>query len=236
MDADPKKIALITGANRGLGLEIARQLAKKGLCVVLTARDAAKGAEAAGTLKKEGFDVHFQPMDVTDRESVVRAREFVEKKFGRLDVLINNAGVFLDKKTRGLDVDPATVRTTFEVNALGALSASQVFVPLMLKNGYGRIVNLSSGLGTMEGMQGGYPGYRLSKAALNAMTLILAAELKGTNVLVNSMCPGWCRTDMGGPEADRTPEQGADTAVWLSTLPDKGPSGKYFRDRRPIDW
>lgn len=231
-----QRTALVSGANKGLGFEISKQLAKKGVKVVVTARDPKKGEQAVRQLQKEGLDVLFCPMDVTSSKSIKKAKEFVEKELGGLDILVNNAGIFVDQKAKGLDVDEETVRKTFETNTLGHLLVSQAFIPLMKKNGYGRIVNMSSGLGTLNEMESGYPGYRISKAALNAVTRILASELKGTNLLVNSMCPGWCRTDMGGSNADRSVEKGAETAVFLATLSDGGPTGKYFRDRKEISW
>jgi NAD(P)-dependent dehydrogenase (short-subunit alcohol dehydrogenase family) len=233
-----KKIALVSGANKGLGYEIARQLAAKGVHVLLTSRNAELGKKAAGVLKGQGLDVVFCPMDVDDAGSVRKAFEFVKKTYGRLDILVNNAGVMLeeDRKTPGLQIDAETVRKTFETNTLGHLVVSQTFIPLMVQNRYGRIVNVSSGMGALSDMDGGYLAYRVSKAALNAVTRVLASELKGTNVLVNTMCPGWCRTDMGGREATRSVEEGARTAVYLATLPDGSPSGRFFRDEREIAW
>ena len=231
-----RRLALVSGANRGLGFEIARQLAHTGMAVLLTARDPERGRQAADTLRSEGLSVSFHPLDVNDPGSVAALRRQVESDPGQLDVLVNNAGIFVDKDARGAEVSLDTVRRTLETNLLGALGLSQAFIPLMRRRGYGRIVNLSSGLGTVSEMEGGYPSYRLSKAALNAMTRILAAELKDTGILVNAMCPGWCRTDMGGPEAHRSAAEGADTAVYLATLPDDGPTGGYFRDRKPIAW
>jgi len=152
-------------------------------------------------------------------------------------VLVNNAGVMLDPRgTRFLDSALATYRATFEVNVWGALAATQAVLPLMQQRRYGRIVNLSSGLGQFTGMGNSTPAYRLSKTALNALTCIVAAETKGNNILVNAACPGWVRTDMGGAGAPRSVAQGADTPVWLATLPDGGPTGGYFRDRKPIPW
>lgn len=231
-----KRIALVTGANRGLGYEISRQLGAAKFTVIAAARDAAKSEDAAKRLREAGVDARPLTLDVRDAKSVAAARERVERETGRVDVLVNNAGVFIDKDKKGIEIDEATVLSTFDTNALGALRVAQAFAPLMVKQGYGRIVNLSSGLGTLTDMGGGFPSYRISKTALNAITRLLASELEGKNVLVNSMCPGWCRTDMGGPNADRSPEQGAETAVFLATLPDGGPTGKYFRDRREIAW
>jgi NAD(P)-dependent dehydrogenase (short-subunit alcohol dehydrogenase family) len=227
-----KRIAVVTGANRGIGLEICRQLAQAGMHVILTARDEAKGKAAA---KKLGVESH--PLDVDSDESVKAFARWIEDTHGRCDVLVNNAGVMLDPRgSRVLDSKIETYRDTFETNLLGPLRMIQAIAPLMKKQGYGRIVNMSSGQGQLSEMGVGTPAYRVSKTALNALTRTTAADLHGTGILVNAMCPGWVRTDMGGPGAPRSVEQGADTAVWLATLPAKGPSGGYFRDRKQIPW
>lgn len=238
---DTLKIAVVTGANRGLGLETCRQLARLGLTVILTSRDARKGELAAAGLRDSGLAVRYHPLDVTDPQSIRRLAGFVEAEFGRLDVLINNAGVFLDPldspgpgAASVFRADLDVVRRSMETNVYGPLLLCQALVPLM--QGYGRIVNLSSGMGQLSDMNGCCPGYRFSKTALNALTRILADELRDTRIKVNSVCPGWVRTDMGGPNAERPVEQGADSIVWLATLPDQGPSGGFFRDRAPIPW
>lgn len=234
-----KKIATVTGANRGIGFETCRQLAQQGLKVVLTARDSAKGKAATEQLQQEGLDVVYHPLDVTEAASIEGLKQFLTQEFGRCDVLVNNAGIFPDLQETSTSIFQArleTLRRGMETNVFGALRLSQALVPLMQIHHYGRIVNVSSGMGQLAEMNGGSPGYRLSKTALNALTRILADELKGTNILVNSVCPGWVKTDLGGANATRTPEQGADTIVWLATLPDGGPSGGFFRDRQPLDW
>lgn len=232
-----KRIALVTGANRGIGFEICRQLAKRGLHVVLASRDAARGRAAAGVLRGEGLEVETRTLDVTSARSIKALAAWVKKRHGRLDVLVNNAGILIDPRgSRFLDSKIKTYRDTLETNLFGPLMLCQALAPLMKKNGYGRIVSLSSGQGQLSDMGTGTPAYRISKTALNALTRILAAEFKGANILVNSMCPGWVKTDMGGPEAPRTPERAAATAVWLAMLPDDGPSGGFFRDRKPIAW
>jgi NAD(P)-dependent dehydrogenase (short-subunit alcohol dehydrogenase family) len=231
-----RRIAVVTGANRGIGFEICRQLARKGARVVLTARDEAKGRAAAETLAGEGHEVRFHPLDVTQNESIDRFCAYVKDEVRGVDILVNNAGVLLDQRKLGLDVPMAVVRETLETNLLGAWHLAQVLVPVMRWTNYGRIVNVSSGMGAMSEMAGGYPAYRISKASLNALTRILADELRGTNILVNAMCPGWVQTAMGGPRATVPVDKGADTAVWLATLPDGGPTGGFFRDRRPIPW
>jgi NAD(P)-dependent dehydrogenase (short-subunit alcohol dehydrogenase family) len=232
-----RKIAVVTGANRGIGLEISRQLAKNGVHVVVTARGAAKAATACQKLKDEGFDAVFHQLDVTDPTSVQILRDFVKKTYGAPDILVNNAGVMLDEKGGGvLDLSPDILQQTMATNVYGPVMLCRALVPLMKSRGSGRIVNMSSGLGQLGEMSSGTPAYRISKAALNALTRTLAAELSGTDILVNSVCPGWVRTDLGGPNATRTAEQGAETAVWLALLPSGGPSGGFFRDKKPIPW
>jgi NAD(P)-dependent dehydrogenase (short-subunit alcohol dehydrogenase family) len=235
--SDAARIALVSGGNRGIGLEICRQLARHGLVVVLTARDAAKGKAAVKALSDEGLAADFQRLDVTSCRSIRSCVSAVAERHGRIDVLVNNAGVMLDSRgSRFLDTQLEIYRDTLEANLFGPLQLAHAVVPLMKANRYGRIVNLSSGLGQLSEMSSGTPAYRISKTALNALTRILAAEFKENNVLVNSMCPGWTRTGMGGEGAPRTPQEAADTAVWLATLPDDGPSGGFFRDRHAIAW
>jgi NAD(P)-dependent dehydrogenase (short-subunit alcohol dehydrogenase family) len=234
-----RRVALVTGANRGIGLETCRQLGRRGLHVILTARKSEAGEKSAETLRAEGLQVDFRRLDVTDLESIEACERSIDQENGRLDVLVNNAGIMLDSSKRGESIfqaDPDLVRESFEVNTLGPLMVAKSLVPLMRRNGYGRIVNVSSGMGQLSEMDGGYPGYRISKTALNAVTVILARELHGANIKANSVCPGWVRTDMGGDDAPRSAEKGAETIVWLATLPDDGPSGGFFRDLEQIDW
>ena len=230
------RIALVTGGNRGIGFEVCRQLAAHGLIVVLGARDTGQGKAAAKTLQNEGA-VEFQRLDVTSCRSIRACVAAVAERHGRIDVLVNNAGVLMDpRNSRFIDSKLDTYRDTLEVNLYGPLQLAQAVVPIMKAKRYGRIVNMSSGLGQLSEMATGTPAYRISKTALNALTRILAAEFHGNNILVNSACPGWVRTRMGGESASRTPEQGADTAVWLATLPDDGPTGGFFRERKLIPW
>lgn len=232
-----KRIALVTGANRGIGFEISRQIAEhEGIHVILTARRAPAGLEAAGQLQTEGLDVSFLPLDVADQTSIRRLIKEVADRYGRADILVNNAAVYLDRGLSVLETDPGLVRQTMEANFFGPLRLCQMLVPLMKRNQYGRIVNLSSSMGSLEKMGRGALGYRTSKVALNALTRVLAAELQGSNILVNSVDPGWVRSDMGGERAARSLQEGADTAVWLALLPDDGPSGGFFRDRQPFPW
>ncbi|MEE9275078.1 MAG: SDR family oxidoreductase [bacterium] len=235
-NAAEERVALVTGANRGIGLEICRQLTRKGLRVVLTARDAKKGKAACARLGKEGIEVFFQRLDVTEAESVRRAAESVEKEFGRLDILVNNAGINVHRGANALNLPVEVLRETMEANAYGPLLLCQTFLPLLKKSPAGRVVNVSSGQGCMNTMGSGQPAYRISKAALNAVTRILADELRGTGILVNSVHPGWVRTDMGGRHASKSVEEGADTPVWLALLPEGGPTSGHFRDRKPAAW
>jgi NAD(P)-dependent dehydrogenase (short-subunit alcohol dehydrogenase family) len=234
--AQKGKIAVVTGGNKGIGFEICRQLARQDVDVILTARDETKGKKACEDLRKEGGSVRFHPLDVDDPASIRRFRDFVEEEFGRLDILVNNAGINIDAERTASDVDIETVSRTVSTNVYGPMLMCQAMLPLMKRHNYGRIVNVSSTMGSLTEMAGGYPAYRISKTALNAVTRVLAFEAMGANIRVNSMCPGWVRTDMGGPEAERSVEEGADTAVWLSTLPDGGPTGGFFRDRKKIPW
>jgi len=236
----PKKpVAVVTGAYRGLGLETCRQLAARDYVVVLTARREEEGRAAAGGLRQEGLDVSFHLLDVKDGESIEQLAAFIRDTFGRLDVLVNNAGIFPDPTPGSgrdgvFDARLETVRRGLATNALAPLRLCQALVPLM--RGAGRVVNVSSGMGQLSEMNGCCPGYRLSKVALNAVTRIFADELRGTGVKINSVCPGWVRTGMGGPDATRSVEQGAAGIVWAATLPDDGPSGGFFRDGEPIPW
>lgn len=233
---DVLRIALVSGGNRGIGFEICRQLARRNVHVLLTARDERKGQQAVARLRSEGGDVQFHPLDVADAESITRIAGFVNAEFGRLDILVNNAGIYPDEDVSGLKVDLATVRRAMEVNTYGPLLLCQVFIPMMRRRHYGRVVNVSSGAGSLTEMTGGTLAYRLSKVSLNAMTRILADEVRGTGILINAMCPGWVRTTMGGRHAPRSVEEGADTAIYLATLPDNGPTGGFFGDRKPIPW
>ena len=233
-----QRVAVVTGANRGIGLEICRQLGRRqDVRVVLTARNETKGKAAAMQLRGEGVGVDFHELDVTNEEGIRALADWLAASYERCDIIVNNAGIVADPRgSRFLDSGPATYRQTLDTNLFGPLLLSQALLPLMKKNRYGRIVNMSSGQGQLSDMGAGTPAYRVSKTALNALTRVLAAEFAGSGILVNSMCPGWVRTDMGGPGAPRTVQQGADTAVWLATLPDDGPNGGFFRDREPIAW
>lgn len=228
-----RRVALVSGANRGIGREVVRKLAERGITAILGSRDEERGRAAA-----EGIDgeVHVRRLDVTDEKGIQNLARSVEEEFGRLDILVNNAGVSIDRGQRGVDADLDVVKETLEMNLFGAWRLCEAFVPLMQRGGYGRLVNVSSGMGALEEMGGGSPAYRVSKSALNALTRILASELRGSGILVNAVCPGWVRTDMGGSSASRPVEEGADTLVWAATLPNNGPTGGFFRNRRSIPW
>lgn len=230
-----QKTAIVTGANRGIGLEISRQLGKLGVKVIMTARNEEKGLMACEQLKQEGLDVSFHALDVTNEESIQQLANDVKGRFGSLDILINNAGIYIDGKNSILDIPLDTVRKTMETNVYGPLRLSQVLAPLLRASKDGRIVNVSSGMGAIEDLGGYYPSYSLSKTALNVLTIQLADALRDSGILVNSMCPGWVRTDMGGSGAPRSTAEGADTAVWLATG-NIGRTGLFFRDRKVISW
>ena len=232
-----KRVAVVTGGNKGIGFEICRQLAERGLRVVLTSRDAGRGHDAMAKLGYDGADVVYHCLDVDNDDSVAALAAYLYKEQGRVDVLVNNAGIMIDTPGNGvLDTSLATFRTTLETNFFGALRMCQAIVPIMQQGHYGRIVNLSSGLGQLDQMGDGTAAYRTSKAALNTLTRMVATAVSGDDILVNSMCPGWVRTDMGGPSAARGVDTGAETAIWLAMLPHGGPTGGFFRDKVPIPW
>jgi NAD(P)-dependent dehydrogenase (short-subunit alcohol dehydrogenase family) len=234
------KIAVVTGGNRGMGLETCRQLGRLGAQVVLTSRDLAKGEAAADRLRTEGLDIRCHQLDVADDASIGRLAGLIERELGRLDILINHAGIARgrsetrEQAARTFEATPAGFREVLATNLVGPFVLCQALIPLM--QGSGRVVNLSSGMGQLADMGSGIPAYRVSKAGLNALTRIFANELQGTGVKVNAVCPGWVRTDMGGANATRSVEESVATTIWLATLPDDGPSGGLFRDRRPIPW
>ena len=237
MTASP--VAVITGAYRGLGLETARQLAAQGHRVVLTARREAEGRAAAERLAAASQDVRFAQLDVTAAESIRALRDMLKRDYGRIDVLVNNAGIFPDPSPGSpaasiFEAELDTIRSAFETNTLAALRLCQQLIPLM--EGRGCVVNVSSGMGQLSEMNGCCPGYRLSKTALNAVTRIFADELQGTDIRINSVCPGWVRTDMGGPDATLPVEEGAHGIVWAATLPADGPTGGFFRHGERIPW
>jgi NAD(P)-dependent dehydrogenase (short-subunit alcohol dehydrogenase family) len=267
------KTVLVTGGNRGIGLEICRQLDEQGYTVILGSRDLNKGKNAARSFSKH---VIVRQLDVTDEESITELFESIQSEFGKLDVLINNAGIgagrnnaenaalagakkilgkrfygarriakfflqylrktgiYVPKKNAGT-ILLKDVKKVMDTNFYGPWQMIQVFIPLLMKSGDARIINVSSGMGELKSLSGAYPAYSLSKASLNALTIMFSNELHERGIKVNAMCPGWVKTDMGGPDAPRAVSEGADTAVWLTTEKDI-PSGKFFRDREEINW
>ena len=236
MNPTGKKIAIVSGANRGIGFETCRQLSQLGFLTILTSRDENKGKAAVELLQQEGGDLIYHQLDVAELNSITRLASYVKENFDRCDILINNAGVFLDRGKSVFDVPLEVLQETLEINFFGALNMCRAFVPFMRVHQYGRIVNVSSGMGSIANMAGYSAAYKLSKLVMNAMTRIMADEIKDINIKVNTMAPGWVRTDMGGPSAPRSLAQGADTIIWLATLPDDGQTGGFFEDRKPIAW
>jgi NAD(P)-dependent dehydrogenase (short-subunit alcohol dehydrogenase family) len=228
------RVVLVTGANRGIGRELARQLALRGDTVVLTARDLAKAERTAAALP--GHErVLARRLDVTDPASIQRVAADLDRRYGRLDVLVNNAAIHYDTWQQASTADLRVVREALEVNLLGAWQTSLAFLPLLRRSGHGRIVNVSSEAGSLAIMDGGTPAYNVSKAALNALTRMLAGELRRDRVLVNAVCPGWVATDMGGP-GGRPVAEGAASVLWAVDLPDDGPTGGFYRDGHPLPW
>ncbi len=234
------KIALVTGANRGLGFETSKQLAAHGFKVYMGCRDQVKGKAAEEILKSEGLDVEFVKLDVTKTVDIRDFLKTLKDKKEVVDVLVNNAGVLLVSLNDQADasvfkVDPVIVLKTIEANTIGPMKLIQSLVPLMMEKGEGRVINISSGMGQLQDMTGMWPGYRMSKTALNALTKIVDSEVAGHNIYVNSVCPGWVRTDMGGEAATRSIEEGVETTVWLATCKNP-PRGKFLRDKKSISW
>ena len=226
-----KKVTLVTGANRGIGREIARQMATLGWQVIVAARNPEAAQQICEQIGYEAFPVQ---LDVSDEESVKVAAETVSKKFGKLDVLINNAAIMGNASMRSFDLKE--IEGAMNTNFMGPIRTSKYFMPLLKKSSDARIINLSSGMGELDSLRsGGYGAYRLSKTSLNAFTILLASELERDKIRVFAMCPGWVKTDMGGKGATRPVEKGAETTVWLAT--DKhAVTGKFYRDKKVIDW
>src|SRR5215510_1831520 len=231
-----QRVAVVTGANRGLGLETCRQLLARGLRVAMTGRDQDAVERALGRLRAPHESAMAVALDVTDTASIKSAHRAILKKLGDVDVVINNAAILLFESAGVLETPLDGFRETFETNCFGVIEACREFVPAMAERGYGRVVNVSSGAGQLSRISTYAPAYSISKTALNAFTRILAASYRDSGVLANIVDPGWVRTDMGGRSAPRSVQEGADTTVWLATLPDKGPTGGFFRDRRRVEW
>ncbi|HUN08563.1 MAG TPA: SDR family oxidoreductase [Aggregatilineales bacterium] len=232
-----KPVALVTGANRGIGQEACKHLAKHGFTAILTSRDLAKGERVAAELQSAGLDIIYMPLDVTSAASIEQLAADVKAAFGRLDVLVNNAAVYLDEGVSVFDVPIDAFRVTFETNFYGPLLLCRAFMPLMIERHYGRIINVSSEYGSLAHMGGYTAAYKLSKTALNGLTRTLAAEARRFgDIKVNALCPGWVRTEMGGQHAPRSVQDPMADVLWLATLPADGPTGGFFRDKQPIPW
>ncbi|MEM0962849.1 MAG: SDR family oxidoreductase [Bacteroidota bacterium] len=231
-------VSLVTGANRGIGLGVARQLAQRGHHVLLGSRDLDAGREAAETVRREVSDALVQAVqiDVTKASDVEALVDTLQQSPGRLDVLVNNAAIDYDTDQHVLTADLDRVERVWTTNTLGPWRLAQALSPFLRESPHGRLVNVSSEAGALHALRTGTPAYSHSKAALNAITIMLSAALKDDGVLVNAVCPGWVRTDMGGPNAHRSVEEGAASVVWAATLPDDGPRGGFFRDGKPLDW
>ncbi|HEY7108133.1 MAG TPA: SDR family oxidoreductase [Nitrososphaeraceae archaeon] len=235
MSTREKYVALVTGGNRGIGYATCNELLQLGCQVVLTSRNKTSGRNAVARLDA-GDNVAFHKLDVTNVEEIEELYDWIVNRYRRLDILINNAAVYLDEGISLFNLEEKTMRDTLETNFYGAFHLCRVFIPLMSKNEYGRIVNISSGYGAMNEMAGNTAAYRISKAALNALTLIMAHELKDTNIKVNAVCPSWVSTDMGGSSAPVTPEEAAKDIVHFAIIDETGPSGGFFRYKKPIPW
>jgi len=244
--AKENRVALITGANKGIGYEIAAGLARLGITALIGARKPNLGDAAAAKLRAEGLDAHAIVLDITDANSIAAAVQRIEREFGRLDILVNNAGINIDQvpPMRPSATPMETVRQTFETNVFGAIAMIQAALPLLRKSAAARIVNVSSELGSLS--QNSDPAYfhhnyvalayPSAKSALNAVTIAFSKELRGTNIKINSVCPGLCATDLTGNYGTRTPEQGAAIAIRMATLPEDGPVGGYFNDAGRMEW
>ena len=228
-------IALVTGANKGIGLEVVKQLAKLNHTVFLGSRDLKKGLDVKSTLSAHD-NIEVIQLDVTDGHSIQACFQTINSRHGRLDILVNNAGINYDTWQNVANADLQNVRETIETNLFGPWTMIQTFLPLMQKNNYGRIVNVSSGAGSFGSLSSNTPGYSMSKVGLNVLTIQFDDHIINSDILINAVCPGWVRTDMGGMSASCSVEEGADTIIWLTQLPKGGVSGRFFRDREEISW
>lgn len=228
------KIALVTGANRGMGFAVSEKMAALNYHVIMVGRNDSALKEKTSQLIAKNLSVEAFHADMKEEKDTSKLIEFVTEKYGHLDALINNAGIYIQENI--FSSDENILRETMEVNTFAPFRLMKGFVPLMKKQGYGRVVNVSSGHGTIEGSSTSCPSYCVSKVSLNMLTKLFASEVSGTNVKVNSICPGWVRTDMGGASAPRSIEEGIKGTVWAATLEDDAPNGGFFRDGKPIDW
>jgi NAD(P)-dependent dehydrogenase (short-subunit alcohol dehydrogenase family) len=231
-----QRTAVVTGGNRGIGLEICRQLAQQGIKVVLTARNSEQGRAVADHLRHDGADVLFHPLDITDRQQIQALVEYIYANVGHLDILINNAGVYLDRQQPALTITPDLITQAIQTDVCGTFAMCQAVIPLMRIQHYGRIVNLSSRTSHMDQMNNLGLTYKISKAALNVLTVVLSKEMEGENILINAVNPGWIRTDMGGEQGTLSTTEGARGPVWLATLPDDGPTGCFFNGCVHLPW
>lgn len=232
-----KKVALVTGANRGIGLQVCRDLASQGIDVILTARDKVKGNVSAEMLQNEGLNVRFMQLDVTNSEQIQQVVRDIIDHFGRLDILINNAAVYADPGLNIQNLSSELLESSLQINTIGPFNIIQTVLPYMLHQESGRIINVSSGAGEMESLNATTSAYRLSKFALNGLTIMFADSVERyDNILINAVCPGWVRSDMGGQNAPRSIEKGAETIVWLAMNESQKISGKFFRDKKVISW
>jgi NAD(P)-dependent dehydrogenase (short-subunit alcohol dehydrogenase family) len=230
------RVAVVTGGNRGIGFELCKELSKVGFSVVLTSRDEEQGKQAVAKLSSDKKNIVYHKLDVTNGKDIESLRDWILKMYGKVDILINNAGIYLDEGTSVFNVDEKIVKQTLDVNFYGAFNMCRALVPIMRQNGYGRIVNISSGYGAMSEMAGYHAAYRISKAALNALTLIMADELRDGDIKVNAVCPGWVNTDMGGNMAPVSAEKAAKDIVHVALMDEAGPTGSFFRHKKPIEW
>jgi len=236
MNIKQTKIAVVTGANRGIGHEVCHQLAAKGYKVILTARKSIPGEKAAAAMRDKQLDVVFEHLDVADPASIDDFAARLAAQHEHVDALVNNAAIYYDSGNSVLEPDFQRAEEAMQINLWGTWRLTVALLPLIRKSPAGRIVNVSSEAGMLNGMAGGTPAYSITKAGVNVLTIKLAAALASSQVKVNAVCPGWVRTDMGGANATRSVEQGAKGIVWAATLPDDGPSGGFFRDGTPLDW
>lgn len=234
--AKRQRVALVTGANRGIGFETALGLAERGYLALVGARRLDEAEKAAGRIREKGLDAMAVEVDVSNVGSIVALERMLNNDPARLDALVNNAGVYLDPHESVLEVPESLFRQTLETNFFGAFHLIRALAPLLRQSEAGVIVNVSSGYGALNGMAGGSPAYRISKTALNALTRIAAAELRKDGVKVNAVCPGWVRTKLGGPTAPRSAKEGAAGVIWAATLPKHAPTGGFFRNGKPIAW
>ena len=225
-----KRIAVVTGANRGMGKAVSEKLLGLNYHVIMVGRKEKEINDAAHSIGGEAFVA-----DVESEKDIMTLTKYISDKYGRLDVLINNAGVYIEEGDIFSGKD-SVMNKTFEINTMGPYRMMKGLIPLMKKNGFGRVVNVSSGLGSFEGSSSHCTAYCVSKVSLNMLTKLFASEVNGTNIKVNSICPGWVKTDMGGPNASRSIEEGISGMIWAATLDEQGPNGGFFRDGKPIDW